>query len=81
MIELRIHGFKHRLTNSNLLVSSPAGEEDWKERGMEEMNLPQVARSEIRNTINDYIVRYPENFVTQKKSQPEQPKFTANNAQ
>lgn len=81
MIELRIHGYKHRLANSGLLQSSPVACEEWKERGMEEMNLPQVARSELRITITYYVEHYPEHFVTHKQAQVEQPKFIAGEAQ
>ncbi len=80
MITLTIHNWKHRVTKSGLLISSPADEEDFKERGMEEMNLPGVARSEIRNTIVDYSERYPENFVTHKRAQPQPVKSKANEA-
>jgi len=76
-IAIAVHGYKHRLTNSGLLQSSPIDSEDWKERGMEEMNLPQVARNEFRNIITNLVDHYPENFVTMKKSQTEQPKFNA----
>jgi hypothetical protein len=80
MIELRVHNWKHRVTNSGLLISSPAEADDWKERGMEDMSLPQIARSEIRNTIVDYSEKYPENFVVRKRGKASQPEFNANKA-
>ena len=80
MITLTIHNWKHRITNSGLLISSPANGDDWKERGMEEMNLPAIARNEIKNTITLYADNYPEHLVTHRQTQTQQPEFNANKA-